>query len=45
MNVFFCLPTFFHIFSSKRNYISYMANFYETIYQYIYEDTVGEDED
>ena len=45
MNIFFCLPTFFHIFSSKRNFISYMANFYETIYQYIYEDTVGEDED
>lgn len=45
MNIFFCLPTFFHIFSSKENYNSYMGNFYETIYQYVYEDTINKDED
>ena len=45
MNIFFCLPTFFHIFSSRRNYDFYMANFYETIYDYVYEDTVEKDED
>ena len=44
LNVPFCFPTFFHIFSKKKNFAIYMNNYYETVYEYVYRDT-HEDED
>lgn len=44
MNIPFCFPTFFHIFSKKKNFAIYMNNYYETVYEYVYRDAF-EDED
>lgn len=46
LNIPFCFPTFFHIFSKKKNFAIYMNNYYETVYEYVYQSELeGEDED
>ena len=44
LNIPFCFPTFFYIFSKKKNFAIYMNNYYETVYEYVYRDAF-EDED